>query len=160
MFFFFKSLYEFICPYSYTIYNTCSNSCCYMFNQLSSSISSLHLLKFCEVSQTSSVTDLIPQLNYVWHSTYQIPPEDDKWHYSTTKPFHYMHWKLNVSLSVFHHIHVMNNKRIQQNYARVRLWVNMWWKMLSDYMYKYFFLKVNIIIIIIMDKVHYVKEIN
>ena len=33
--------------------------------------------------------------------------------------------------------------------------------MLSDYMYKYFFLKVNIIIIIIiMDKVHYVKEIN
>ena len=28
-------------------------------------ISSLHLLKFCEVSQTSSVTDLIPQLNYV-----------------------------------------------------------------------------------------------
>ena len=36
-----------------------------MFNQLSSSISSLHLLKFYEVSQTSSVTDLIPQLNYV-----------------------------------------------------------------------------------------------
>ena len=36
-----------------------------MFNQLSSSISSLHLLKFCEVSQTSSDTDLIPQLNYV-----------------------------------------------------------------------------------------------
>ena len=32
--------------------------------------------------------------------------------------------------------------------------------MLSDYMYKYFFLKVNLIIIIIMDKVHYVKEIN
>ena len=32
--------------------------------------------------------------------------------------------------------------------------------MLSDYMYKYFFLKVNIITIIIMDKVHYVKEIN
>ena len=32
--------------------------------------------------------------------------------------------------------------------------------MFSDYMYKYFFLKVNIIIIIIMDKVHYVKEIN
>ena len=32
--------------------------------------------------------------------------------------------------------------------------------MLSDYMYKYFFLKVNIIIIIIMDKIHYVKEIN
>ena len=62
--FFFKFLYEFICHYSYTIYNTCS-SCCYMFNQLSSSISSLHLLKFCEVSQTSSVTDLIPQLNYV-----------------------------------------------------------------------------------------------
>ena len=41
------------------------NSCCYMFNQLSSLISSLHLLKFCEVSQTSSDTDLIPQLNYV-----------------------------------------------------------------------------------------------
>ena len=32
--------------------------------------------------------------------------------------------------------------------------------MLSDYMYKYFFLKVNILIIIIMDKVHYVKEIS
>ena len=32
--------------------------------------------------------------------------------------------------------------------------------MLSDYMYKYFLVKVNIIIIIIMDKVHYVKEIN
>ena len=31
--------------------------------------------------------------------------------------------------------------------------------MLSDYMHKYF-LKVYIIIIIIMDKVHYVKEIN
>ena len=64
MFVFLKVLYEFIFPYTYTIYNTC-NSCCYMFSQLSSSISSLHLLKFCEVSQTSSVTDLIPQLNYV-----------------------------------------------------------------------------------------------
>ena len=95
------------------------NSCCYMFNQLSSSISSLHLLKLCEVSQTSSDTDLIPQLNYIWHSTYQSPLKDDKWHYSTTKPFHYMHWKLNVSLYVFHHIHVMNNKRILHNTTKL-----------------------------------------